>query len=46
MVRLEVTNIKNVEAALKKYGNKAVEGFGEATFDEAAKLAEIAKLKM
>ena len=45
MVRLEVKNIKNVEDALKKYGNKAVKGFAEATFDEATKLTEIAKLK-
>ena len=45
MVRLEVQNIKDVEAALKKYGNKAVKEFADVVLDEATKLAEIAKLK-
>jgi HK97 gp10 family phage protein len=45
MIRLKVTGIKNVEAALKKYGEKAVEGFEEVIFDEATKMAEVAKLK-
>ena len=45
MVRLEVKNIKNVEAALKKYGNKAVKEFADVVFDEATKLAEVAKIK-
>ena len=46
MVRLEVTNIKNVEDALKKYGYKAKKEFAAATFDEATRLAEVAKLNV
>lgn len=45
MIRLKVENIKNVEAALKKYGNKAVKEFEDVVFDEATKMAQIAKVK-
>jgi len=45
MVRLEVTNIKNVEAALKKYGKDAVKEFAEVTFKEATNMAHVAKRK-
>jgi len=45
MVRLQVQNIKNVEAALKKYGIEAVKEFEEVIIDEATKMAEIAKVK-
>lgn len=45
MIRLKVTNIKRVEAALKKYGDEAIEGFEEVIFDEATKMTEVAKLE-
>ena len=45
MIRLKVKNIENVEAALRKYGNKAKKEFADVVFDEATKMAEVAKLK-
>ena len=45
MVKISVTNIKNVEAAFKKYGDEAVLRFEEVIADEAFKMAEIAKVK-
>jgi HK97 gp10 family phage protein len=45
MIRLKVTNIKNVEAALRKYGKDAIDGFEDVIFDEATRMAEVAKLK-
>ena len=45
MIRLNVKNIKNVEAALKRYGKDAVDGFEEVIFDQATRMTEIAKLK-
>jgi HK97 gp10 family phage protein len=44
VVRLEVKNIKNVEAALKKYGDVAVKEFGRITKDTAQEILGTAKI--
>jgi HK97 gp10 family phage protein len=44
MVRLEVKNIKNVENALKKYGEDAVKEFEDVVFDEATTMMKVAQL--
>ena len=45
MIQIKVKNIKNLENAFKKYGDNAVNAFEEVVFDEATKMAQVAKQK-
>ena len=45
MIKINLSNTKKVEALFKEYGDKAVDAFEDVIFDEATKMAEVAKLK-
>jgi len=45
MINIKVKNIKQVQDAIAKYGNDAVNAFEDVIFDEATRMAEVAKVK-